>query len=277
VAYSLTWSKDGSYLLAQAAGDVRLYSASGSKIDPKIVNDIAFTGAFWDTQRDSIVYIEAQYPDQASSQIVYEIDLKKSTISPITYPAETIGVVNGSAFQIKQSFATSILTVVRSENEQELVRLPRSTYTLIDIEDPNLVLMDQQGDFYLVNPSNGDVIEIPAHSTNYSWDAQGNRFAYANDTELHIVSPQQRQSDLLLRLTNGVSHIAWHPSGQRLLYSTNTTLEAIDGYQYTFVRDRATLATLEQIDNFWIDARGKYIYILGTQSGTRHIYSLRIK
>ena len=157
------------------------------------------------------------------------------------------------------------------------MRLPRSTYTLVDVQDPNLVLKDAQGDFYLVNPSNSDIVEIPAHSTNYAWDKQGERFAYTNETELHIVSPQQRQSDLLLRLTNGASRIAWHPSGQRLLFSTSTTIEAIDGYQYTFVRDRTILVTMESIDDFWVDARGKYIYVAGTQAGIKSIYSLRIK
>ncbi len=276
-AYTLTWSKDGSYLLAQNKHDIRIYDNSGAKIDPMIANDITFTRAFWDTQRDEIIYIEASYPTQEDSAVVYEIDLQKSSLDPVVHPAGTIGVVDNAAFLINQSFTTSILAILRNGNTQELAHLPRSTYTLVDMKDQNHVLADQQGDFYLVNLTNNDVIEIPAHSSQYAWDESDNRFAYANDTELLIVSPKQKQSDLLLRLTNGVSHLAWHPSGQRLLFSTDTTIEAIDGYQYTFTRDHATLATMEHIEQFWIDARGKYLYILGTQNGAHGMYTLRIK
>lgn len=266
------WSPEGMYLLVQAESQTLLFTKSGEEITPEWWDSV--TKIQWDSTED-ILYVHVENGEHGEAYQLYD-----PTTNDITrISAETIGVVENAEFFIKQSFTSSILAVrqLGGEQEQELVSLPRSEYTVVGIEAPYLALQDAQNDLLLVNPTTRTVTHIPAQGGQFEWNKETHELAYTDGTEFNLLTLQQQQRDMLFRSGAPLTDLAWHPSGQRLLFAQSGALSAIDVYQYGFERDQVTLATFDTIESFWMDQKGREAYVLGTLTGNRGLYSLRLR
>ena len=271
----ISWSHDGNYMLVTFPDFFEIYTANGKYLSwpTSITENIAVQDVRWDTNQNDILYITMNQNDEEQHLAV---NIRKEDIIE-QYPQRILGVVEDTTFYIKSLFASDILVGKRGNQEAELAILPRSDYTLLDIHPPYLVLQDGQGDLYFIHPAYQSVITTQAKQSHIDWNKNSDMLTYTNGGEINILTLSQQQRDLIWRSSEHVVNVLWHPTGQRIIFATETSVEAIDAYQYALVRNHVTLGDLERIEQIWLSENGDVLYVLGIQNTTRNLFSLRLK
>lgn len=274
-ALKAEWSLKGDYFFIKTPQTLHVFKSTGEEIVLNAPESFTVGEVVWDTADDTRLHV---YPSaDSTSAITFSVATGNSIEQrELTPQEERIGSVGQSDFFLKQLFTSSVLTVARDGQEQELVNLPRSNYKLASVHAPYLVLKDSQGDLYLVNTSTLRVTVVPAKQGLIAWNPELGQMTYTNDIELNILTLQQEQQDIVLRSAEPIRSLLWHPNGQRIIFATSQKVEAIDAYQYAIHRDRVTIGTFDDIESVTLDTRGKYMYVLGTREGVRNLYSVRL-
>jgi len=169
------------------------------------------------------------------------------------------------------------LEIYRTEGMQLLrtVILPYlSDYKFIDFQNGLISLLDKNHEIiYLINPTSArisPVEEIISQATQAQW-INNNQLLYANDFEIWLYDADSRRQDLITRISEKINFIAWHPSNNHVIYTTNNAL-------YVIELNNAETKKLLSIDHILmpqLDQKSKVIYFsakIGKQEGLYKLY-----
>lgn len=273
---SLEWSLAGDYILVRFADYYSVFSANGDLV---LDTRSHFSGDIisfeWDTSRENVVLAEL---DRQNSRYA-AIDLPSLQETYLDFQIISLGS-DGSVLALKNLFTSSVLVRIQGEQETDVAVLPRSQYALNSRSSDYIVLSDLQESLYLVSLADGSVLSIDSSSSLTAWNKERDQVAYTDGIELNVLTPKQSQRDLLLRFESPVTHLDWHAGGQRILFTQNGALQAIDTYLYGRSRDHISLTSDEYfVEDFSLGRRGRFAYLLTSreEADGRELLRLRLR
>ena len=152
------------------------------------------------------------------------------------------------------------------------------TYRFINPENELVNLYDQgHKRLYLLNPllPLNPLIETLDNVTTARWLTPVKLF-YANDFEIWVYDFDNKQKKLLTRLSDQIKQVAWHPSNNYIVYSTDQTINIIE-LDERVRRNFTELIKLNHINDLKLDNEGKNLYFyteIGQSSG---LYKLNLQ
>jgi len=166
-------------------------------------------------------------------------------------------------------------------NDKQLLRtiiLPyRSRYSLDDFQNNLITLRDENHDIiYLIDPTSTRIspVEEIINQVKQSQWVDGNKLLYANDFEIWLYDTDSRRQNLITRISDKINFIAWHPSNNYVIYTTDKAIYAIELDK----RDKMEINELLKIDNIsmpQLNQTSKIIYFnakIGKQEGLYKLY-----
>lgn len=267
----LAWSEDGSYasLFAPHEAILRLYARDGSSLalQQELPNTIERT--FWHPN-ESILY------GSTTTQLV-AIEPVTNTVTT-TSNSDAVSVLidrsvltffdNGSQIELRQS----------TDQGQKLVALlPRGKYMVEEQDGSHVIVQDTRNRIFVLDISASTPILLETRATLFDWSHERDELVFSDGNEITVYSPRSHTFELLTRQSDPIKQIAWHPSGEIVLSSTATKLEAIYRYKQSDKRQIVQLADWTNISDFWLSDDGKHVYLFGNKTGISGVFQLPLR
>lgn len=218
----LIYKNQNSYWLINLEYPAEHYRLSG-------LNNIYWQDFKWHQNDDDIIYSRI---DNSISQIILDKDGAKieTQINNIYgyFPYQD-GLIYA-----EQNDKEMTLTLASTELEKikDLIYIPFSSGITSDNYGNTLVLNDYSNNklYYLKIENNEDIIaKIFDNYTNFKWYSKTHdKIAMWNDNEISIYFVNRDESLLLLRTSNNISNVWWHPNGTYIFYQTNDDINLIE-------------------------------------------------
>lgn len=272
-----SWSADGGSLLVQE---------KRSEAD-------RFTVVFAD-ERDNIsladlkpglasAWLDPQSEDRAyviTTKGTYEIMLSTRTVSALL-DEPLVAVRSGTDILALRNAGTGMaLNRIGSDGvEATLAFVPSGTYTFLRASNGLQLLYDRTSRrLILIDASGADQpILLNVEATSFSWNPlNGYQLMYANEYELHLYDAGAHTDELVTRLSEPMTGVAWHPEASALLYVENGKLLSIE-LDRRDSRNVFTLAEMDDVRGFWLDEAGETAGIIGTELGVTGRYELLLR
>jgi len=153
-----------------------------------------------------------------------------------------------------------------------LARLPEGTYTIEDIRGPYILLADRAHEkiFLLTSADRSSPLLLEENAVFFDWIRQ-DALVFATRYAMSMYEPARHSTTLITRIGEPMRGLMWHPYGGSVFYATDHDVRAIelddrDGRRVT------VLATLPSLDTFFIDPRGRTLYLVGNDGIDRGIF-----
>jgi hypothetical protein len=156
---------------------------------------------------------------------------------------------------------------------EEVMTTPQAGYKFISGKEDLLWLGNERlKEGLAIKPADAGSFSIP-FGTNLTWefDNENGRVLLWNDYELFLIDFVQPRPVLLTRLGTPIRDVAWHPSGNYALFSTDTGITAIelDG------RDRRNIYRLvefSKVNSMTVDREGERLLFSGSIGQQRGLF-----
>lgn len=279
--------------LALPAGAAPLWSAGGGNvlIGDRIIRlaepskPLASSDFFkpilarWDAaEDDKLYYLEKQN--------IYAFSLadRKSTLvaaldgAAIPQTIIDFFIKDGYLFYVSSGLSGSsfnVYNIARTRLERA-GRLPTATgYAFINPGNDLINLLDRDhGTLYLLNPGLPltPVVDEIKNAVRAAWTSDKN-LLYANDYEIWQYDLPSRTKRLITRLGEKITGIAWHPSGNYVIYSTDQAIKIIELDERNKLNVTEILK-LDRIDSLYLTRDGRALYFYGVIGKQKGLYKL---
>jgi hypothetical protein len=165
-----------------------------------------------------------------------------------------------------------------NKKERSTINLPlANNYQFVNTNNKYLnVLEKNHQTLYILDP-NLKYSHIIAKINNYKqgiWISDY-QLLYNNDLEFYMYDIRLDESELITRVSHKINSLLWHSTKQYILYSSNSSLYAIDwaNRKYTITK----IISLEKIESPFLDQKNDTVYFsakIGQQSG---LYKMKIQ
>jgi hypothetical protein len=271
--YELHWSAKGNTIaLLQNGVTLNTLSlvtiATGTTLPiPTILKNAS--RFWWDVAEDRYLYVE-------QSGIIYRADVQTQEVESVSPYAETI-MHPDDMFVLSPASDRMVLSRIKDGTATILTYLPIGVYqfrqapnNLALIEDINrhrIILVDLSGQDQPILLNEGAV--------DWDWNDDHNRLVFTDGYDLEVYTRNSHTTQTLTRQSDRVHSVRWYPLGNAVLYSSETTLNAIeldmrDGHEVTELASGA-------IQTFWLHQGGKQLSVLATQEEITGIFSRKIQ
>ena len=167
-------------------------------------------------------------------------------------------------FDLTKNKAISSLELLTSNN-----------FTLNQDNQKNSVLVDNEHKIiYLLNPNSNSIVEdVIRGATVFKW-LDGNKLAYAIESEIYIYDLTQSKSYLLTRLSEKINSIAWSTNNY-LIYSTENSISTINlansGNNITILWQGKNISSLH------FDEKSGILYFSGAIGQQNGLYKIALR
>ncbi len=263
--YSLSWSKNGTYLgLIEQHGSQQDLAVSrvsdGTAISlPEVTQDIE--DSWWDLGHESYLYV------QTGTQI-NRIDATTGTQTTLPYTADRISTYGSSEVSLSLSSNRTVVSYQEGETASIITYLPLGTYQFVPAPTGLVALHEQNRNrLILLDLGNREQpILLNEEATLWKWHASGDLLLYSSGYDLKRYVRSAHETETLTRLSTPIEELDWYPKGTCAVYRSSGVTVALnlDGSN---TLSQTTLAQgLE--GSFWISPDGLTLSTLfQTQSG----------
>lgn len=154
---------------------------------------------------------------------------------------------------------------LRPPDPPELVAvLPFGSYVFRPAQNNLLLLEDRERGRIVLTATEGDrPVLLSATAKRWAWEPKGRRLLYSDGYDIHLFDPTSGSDLTLTRVSDPLTGLAWHPSGEAAVFSQNERISALE-FTDQGGRTLTVLAEGKGLRDAWIDARGRSLYFLGT-------------
>ncbi|OGL70355.1 hypothetical protein A3C17_04145 [Candidatus Uhrbacteria bacterium RIFCSPHIGHO2_02_FULL_53_13] len=195
-----------------------------------------------------------------ASELLVQIDTRTNTTNTVT---TTVTLTQEDT-----------ATVVRATSGNEIARLPKGEYMVVDERNTHTLLeQPSQRRIVLINRSD---MQTPLHlvesALSYEWIGP-QTLLYADAYAVQLYNTETLRSTTLTRLSQPLVAVHWtirHPG--YVFYATNTEVFAIEinglGHRLT-----QSLGTLDAIEDIGTDESGRFLYVIGRNALDAGLFS----
>lgn len=274
----ISWSPDGDRLLFQGrpadgdAPELYVYPATadletgGRQIS--VPEDGRLTAA-WSSDGAKIIAV--------TDHGAYAVDPATGEAAVLTLSSrlQDAAAVGRDAYLLKTGADETVLerTAVDGLGPLEmLAELPPGQYVFTDAGDTYLILTEMSGQSRLVERGTGRIAAV-FNASHVSWEGPdgGGRLLLWNDFEIAVLDPSATAPQIVTRLGTVVTGAAWHPEGGVVVYSTPSSVMAIE-LDDRGERNNFELTKLTDVGVFAIEPSGKTLLLTGSAGNQRGIF-----
>lgn len=271
------WSTDGKKLLI---GKNLIDIAAGSVLDlSKFIDQSKFNLKF-NRQAANLIYLQNQ-------NRLFLYDNLNQEQKPLLTPGQTAEYLIND-YLIKKDYyilQTSIgkksyLEIYKTDGElMGKLDLPQSnSYSFINPDQSLVNLYDRNHQrLYLIDPLSTlkPLVDTLNNVTITHWLTDGKLF-YANDFEIWLYDIAGKQQKLLTRISEQIKQLAWHPSNNYIVYSTDRAINIIE-LDERVRRNFTELISLNIIGNLAISEDGNNLYFYSEIGQISGLYKLNLQ
>ncbi len=271
----LDWSPDGERLLfsASPAGgprDLFLYS-SGSAAEPLALHRSLPRGA----------RLDARWSDDSASLTVvtgvgvYSVSAATGEAEPLTLlpQIEDAAATDRGLFLLRYAEDKTVLERTEAGSARAAVaELPAGDYVFTDSAGQRLIVTDRKAGKTWLAETDGRLTG-PFDATAVAWEKPGGqgRLLLWNSFEISTYDPSDGSRHLVTRVGTLVTGCAWHPAGQDVIYSTPSSIVAIE-LDDRDNRNAYDLARFNRVGEFRVDPNGKRLIFSGAVGSREGIF-----
>lgn len=154
---------------------------------------------------------------------------------------------------------------LRPPDPPELVAvLPFGSYVFRHAQNNLLLLEDTERERIVLTATEGDQpVLLSVTAKRWAWEPKGRRLLYSDGYDIHVFDPSSGSDQTLTRVSDPLTGLAWHPSGEAAIFSQNERVSALE-FSDQGGRVLTTLAEGKGLRDAWVDTRGRSLYFLGT-------------
>jgi len=271
------WSADSTKLLI---GKYLINTANGQVSDLNKIIDLDKFNLKFSQQAGNLIYFQNQNRLFLYDNLNQE---QKLLLSPSRSGEYAINdyLIKKDYFILQVSLGKkSYLEIYKTSGELAgRLDLPESRDYLFINPDQGLVnLYDQSHQrLYLLEPLSPlkPLIDTLEKVTIARWLTPGKLF-YANDFEIWLYDLNDKQKKLLTRLSDQIKQVAWHPSNNYIVYSTDQTINIIE-LDERVRRNFTELIKLNLISDLQLGSDGKNLYFYTEIGQSNGLYKLNLQ
>ncbi|MDO9399785.1 MAG: PEGA domain-containing protein [bacterium] len=102
------------------------------------------------------------------------------------------------------------------------------------------------------------------------------KLIYANDFEIWLNDLADKKQTLITRISDNITGIAWHPSNNYIIYSTDKTINVIEMDERE-KRSNTELIKFDKISSLFINPKGTTLYFQAKVDDQEGLYKLNIQ
>ncbi len=260
--YTLSWSKDGQYLLLKEFSSKNVYTLISMQNATVIPLPTA-------------AVTEARFDVGSSHTIIYRIgtELRAFGIdADVSFPkkfiADDVQHKDGKLIAV-QSKDQSIVSYIDSANVASIIAyLPLGTYRFVSAPS-SLIMLEETTRHHLIllDPLRQQPLLFNEEATLFEWSSDQNRLAFSNTFDTKVFSLDSGQIDTITRFSDPLTTLSWYPLGDELIYSQGTHTYALE-LDRRDVRNVIDLIQNFSIQTIWISKDGSKLNFLGNKTGT---------
>ncbi len=263
---TLTWSPDGSALeIITDGGTFLVEVATGKRVEVTAAKKMRI--GWWDTGSGLSYFAQTADGlwriglDGSMEKMSFSADAAMSTRNGIlvAQPSQdrlAISLFHGSG-------PASILTYVPL-GDYAFVSAPAAWILLHDRTHHRLLLLDTKND--------AASLVLSTDALSWQWEPGGRRLLYTDGYGLHVFTPETSTDEVLTRLSEPLTGIAWQMGAHAVLYMQDLRLSAIE-FDRRDMRRSTTLMEGQKIGRLWTDAHGRLAYFFGVIDGKQGLFA----
>lgn len=167
----------------------------------------------------------------------------------------------------QNSYQQILLTDISAEYEFQLC--PKQYITLVDKTENDLIILDKEK----------EKIIIQDNAKNILWskklDDNGYLIAYNNDFEIYTSNLKLNEKELIIRHSEIINQIAWHPNYSHLFFTYNNSINVIETCK-NVKKNSNLLFKNKDIKNIIVNDSGDKIYFSGSIGSQKGLFELDI-
>ena len=269
----LRWSPDSRRLLIRLTGKKKenvalIWNASSpaTVTDLATVIDAAPVQAFWNEDARGISYV-------LGGQLL-SLDLRTMEIARLGPVSGVVAVAENAVFDARKTSEGPALfrRELRGETFEKLSALSAPDFTPLAAVGRRVIFISRaSGKMLIINPSPAPDAPsaFEAQGRDGAWSADGRRFLYWNDFELHEYDAERDTDTLLTRVSTPILSAAWLRGANALVYATGSGLFALEARGGND-RVLTPLAEFTELNGFGLGRSGTSAVLsgrIGRQSG----------
>jgi len=285
----ISWAASSKKILLSYSGNFIIIDAQnpGSAYSLKNIINFSPTQIQWDIQSDSLLYTMA-------GNTIYKIDLFSKISAKIYTDANgnlnpAIFIEGNDIFYIEQTAAQNTLAKynLNFKTTKNIANLSKSAnYQFVSSANNYLGLIDlDQQKLYLIEKTNTDLdINLSSdqqtrklNAKNAIWDDKEKQLLYYDDFEISTFNAGENKEQFINRYGQVIKKISWYPDLEHFVMLQDNKLDIIDTTQEVGTRNTINLIKFDQIDNFYLDRKGEYLYFNGQIGKQQGLYQLKLK
>ena len=182
------------------------------------------------------------------------------------------------AYITNDNSSSQIIVTDTNSNKKATIDLPlANNYQFINPDNEYLNVLEKNHQTLYILNANLNYAHIVAKIKNFKegiWISDY-QLLYNNDLEFYMYDIRLNESELITRVSHKINSLLWHSSKQYILYSSNSSLYAIDwaNRKYTITK----IISLEEIKSPFLNQKNDTVYFsakIGQQSG---LYKMKMQ
>lgn len=267
--YAISWSSDDEYILLETSTTVVLVDAiDGSNPALPAIVQTAET-LLWDAHRSNVLYAQTAVGTYAITMDQNEPELLPFDAQTVTHPGEYIALSEGSDRMVLSRF--------EGETASIITYLPIGTYAFHPAPSGLILLEDtQRGRIILVDThvANQPIL-LNEDASQWDWNQDETQLAYTDGFDLEVYTREAHSTQTITRQSEKIQGLMWYPLGDALLYESAGIIQAMeldsrDGHE-------VTMLTGGEIETFWTDDDGEFLFIHGSIDEQSGVHSKRLQ
>jgi len=189
-------------------------------------------------------------------------------------------VKDGYLYLISRTGQTASLKIYNETNGQTIkeINLPATAnYTFINSDHSLLNLYDSDHKIlYLISPlAFQPLVEVLNNIKIATW-TNDNLLLYGNDFEIWLYDLNNKQKNLITRISDTINNAFLHPSKDYIIYSTEKSINSIE-LDNREKRNSTELVKFDSINSLTLSPTGKILYFSGKIGNAQGLYKFLIQ
>lgn len=263
--YSLSWSKDGTYIALKEQSGLR-QNLSISRVSDGSVIELPVAAqdaedSWWDLSVEPLFYVRTQ-------TTLTRIDVASGMSQSLLFSAHLVTLSDNQEVILSISNDRAVLSYQEGEAASIITYLPLGKYQFVPAPEGLIALNDiQRNRLILVDTEEREQpILLNEEARLWKWHPSGDVLLYSSGYDLKRYVRSAHETQTLTRLSTQIEQLDWYPQGTCAIYRSDGTTMALnlDG---TTVLSQTVLAT-GLGGSFWISHDGNTLStLLQTETG----------
>jgi len=163
----------------------------------------------------------------------------------------------------------------RADTDTLITLLPPSTYSVVFRNARIAIITDTRERAYLITLATQSVTQVDLATMHISESTADNLLATSDGNEISVYNPQTGEHTFIARQSEPILSLAWHSSDRALIFSTASSITAIERDKYE-TRETTELVHATSIISVWPDTTGKSLTFFGTVNTITGIWKVAL-